>query len=182
MAAEFEELALGLFAERGYDNVSVEDIAAAAGVSARTFYRYFVAKEDVLWLFLQRQGERVHELLGEQDAGSSFFEAYAASLQGHADTVDLDELARWWRVVTSSRSLFGAAFTAQHQLRRQVTPLHAQRFPEAASQPLYLELVSSSCMDAMATASRYWFEHGGDFPAMVREALAYLADGFGRPL
>lgn len=182
MASEFEQVAMGLFAERGYDNVSVDDIAAAAGVSARTFYRYFVAKEDVLRLFPRRQGEAVQKLLAEQEAGPSLFDAYATALQRYAQTADLDEVARWWRVVTGTRSLFGAFMTTQLQLRRLAEPLDAQRFPEAAAQPLYFEMVVSACVMAMATASRRWCEQGGDFAALVREALNYLGDGFRKPL
>ena len=47
--AELEEVALRLFAERGFDETSVEDIAAAAGIGRRTFFRYYPSKLDLVW-------------------------------------------------------------------------------------------------------------------------------------
>src|SRR4051812_32455957 len=54
MVAELEAIALKLFQQRGFDNVTVDHIASEAQISARTFYRYFPGKEDVF----QRQIER----------------------------------------------------------------------------------------------------------------------------
>ena len=47
--ARLERAALELFAGRGYDRTTVEDVAAMAGVSARTAFRYFPAKADLVF-------------------------------------------------------------------------------------------------------------------------------------
>lgn len=46
---ELERIALALFVERGFDATTVEDIAEAACISRRTFFRYFPSKNDVVW-------------------------------------------------------------------------------------------------------------------------------------
>jgi mycofactocin system transcriptional regulator len=47
--AELEQVALELFAARGFEATTVDDIAAAAGIGRRTFFRYYSSKNDVVW-------------------------------------------------------------------------------------------------------------------------------------
>jgi AcrR family transcriptional regulator len=61
--AELTMLAQELFVARGYDETTVDDIAAAAGMSRRTFFRYFASKEDLVLGKYEMFGDRLAEAL-----------------------------------------------------------------------------------------------------------------------
>jgi mycofactocin system transcriptional regulator len=56
---ELEQVAFGLFASRGFDATTVDEIAAAAGIGRRTFFRYFPSKNDVPWGAFEDELERM---------------------------------------------------------------------------------------------------------------------------
>ena len=61
--AELENTAFGLFAARGFEQVTVDEIAAAAGIGRRTFFRYFPSKNDIPWGAFETELERMRARL-----------------------------------------------------------------------------------------------------------------------
>jgi AcrR family transcriptional regulator len=68
MTRTIERAALDLFTRHGFFEVSVDDLAAAAGISQRTFFRYFDSKSDILLGYRRRLDERLLEALRERPA------------------------------------------------------------------------------------------------------------------
>ncbi|MEU9192922.1 TetR/AcrR family transcriptional regulator [Streptomyces hundungensis] len=68
--AAVSEAAIGLFLERGFDKVSVAEVAAAAGISKPTLFRYFPTKEDlVLHRFADHEDEAARVVAAGRAAG-----------------------------------------------------------------------------------------------------------------
>jgi mycofactocin system transcriptional regulator len=60
---ELEHIAFGLFATKGFEQTTVDDIAAAAGIGRRTFFRYFPSKNDIPWGMFEVELERMRARL-----------------------------------------------------------------------------------------------------------------------
>jgi len=65
---ELAQLAKDLFVEKGYDETTIDDLAAAAGMSKRTFFRYFASKEELVMGKYEILGEQLAEDLAARPA------------------------------------------------------------------------------------------------------------------
>ncbi|HEV7651954.1 MAG TPA: mycofactocin system transcriptional regulator [Actinophytocola sp.] len=72
---ELTHIALELFATKGFDATTIDDIAAAAGIGRRTFFRYFASKNDLPWGDFDAQLEQMREHLARMPAGTPLMEA-----------------------------------------------------------------------------------------------------------
>lgn len=82
--AEIADAALRLFFDRGFEGVTVDEIVSAAGVSRRTFFRYFETKEDALLADYPELNARLSEALDASDLAHAM-DAVRAGLHGMAD-------------------------------------------------------------------------------------------------
>src|SRR3954470_18351551 len=79
------EAALRLVAERGLDGVSVDDIAARADVSPRTFFNYFATKDDAMLGLDPAELRRTAQALAERPADEPAVEALRAVQHAQAE-------------------------------------------------------------------------------------------------
>jgi AcrR family transcriptional regulator len=66
MKAQVSEMALDLFLEKGYEQTTIDDICAVAGISRSTFFRYFRSKEDVFMNETSTAGEELLNALRQR--------------------------------------------------------------------------------------------------------------------
>ena len=100
--------ALDLFARQGYDDTTVDEIAAAVGISRRTFFRYYESKPDVVWGEFDAELGRLRDRLAEAPADEPMMDVLRRSViaTNRFGAGELDELRirmvlsapspRWW--------------------------------------------------------------------------------------
>jgi AcrR family transcriptional regulator len=93
---ELRETAFAMFLESGYDAVSIEQIAAQAGVSPRTFFRYFPNKEDVLLEWFDHYGPAIYDAVRTAPADMALFDVvrHAMARPAELSLYSQDELKR----------------------------------------------------------------------------------------
>lgn len=87
--ATLQRIALEQFAERGFDDVKIGEIAAAAGVSERTFYRYFPTKEAVLFQDYQRRLTWLAAALDMRPSSEPILESIRVAIRSFPDNLEI---------------------------------------------------------------------------------------------
>ncbi|RSM97055.1 TetR family transcriptional regulator [Nonomuraea sp. WAC 01424] len=75
------DVAIGLFVDRGFDQVTIAEIAAAAEVSVNTLYNYFAAKEDLVLPPEEASPQRLADIVRDRAPGESAAGAVLARLR-----------------------------------------------------------------------------------------------------
>ncbi|WP_329333373.1 TetR/AcrR family transcriptional regulator [Streptomyces sp. NBC_01352] len=153
--------ALELFATKGYDDTTLEEIAAAAGVSKRTLFNYFRNKEDLALNGLSEQGELIAARLAERPADEDPWASLRAAFQV-LEEMDLTAERR----LEMTTLLFGneslRAGHAEKQARWQdlFAPLIEPRLPDSDHRTLQARAIAAAAITCLQAATEEWMRLG----------------------
>jgi AcrR family transcriptional regulator len=173
------DTALRLFDERGYGEVTVEDICAAVDVSPRTFFRYFPAKEHVLAEPITGALQTIRLSLAGQDRGGSVWTDLRAAVMTAAAEVEhrREEFLRAGRVIRQTPGLLASSARALMEWEQTVRTEVAERLGDTDG--MYPRLLLGTTMLALRTGLDEWSELDGAVAVepLVARALDALEPG-----
>ena len=173
--------ALRLAVEKGWDQVRVEDIAAEAGVSTRTFNNYFASKDEAFLATAYDRGARMQAALAARPAQEPLWPAVInAVVHGFAtEAVDRRQARRIRPTPTLAAEQLKAMMVIEHGLAEGI----ARRIGADLEYDLYPRLVAAAVISATRVTVEHWLRTESDlpFPPVLRDALGCVAAGLPLP-
>jgi AcrR family transcriptional regulator len=166
-----------LFVERGFDNVTIDQVAAAANVSKMTVFNYFARKED---LFFDRDDEPrklIQAALEARGAQSPLRALHALALRLIDQKYGLGSMGprvtQFWRTVSKSPALRARARELNQEIEHDLTRSLAQSVGKSEGDPV-AKLVAALALSAWRVAFREALR--GANGGQARKTLRMLLD------
>ncbi len=178
--------ALELFSEKGFEHTTVDEIAARAGISRRSFFRYFTSKEEAAF---PKQNERLvqfRELLQRYDVrqnGVAAVREACLAIGRQYASERAERLARQ-RLVDSSNALRNFEQAADVEMERILVDELARFGAEAAASDAErlrrARIFAAAVMGLVRVVLREWFDSEGssNLEDIGRSAFSWLEHGF----
>ena len=177
------QAALRLALERGVENVLVEDIAAAANVSPRTFNNYFSSKLEAICAIGIDRAEEIGATLRQRPASEPLWDAITAAVLEHYEGSDQAPGNDWMRRladVLTTPPLVGEYLRITAATQRALAEAIAERLETDIEQDMLPMVLAGAVTAASQVAVRYWFASDPPRPLrpLLRRALRQLAAAF----
>jgi TetR/AcrR family transcriptional regulator, regulator of mycofactocin system len=182
---ELERIAFGLFADKGFEQTTIDDIAAAAGIGRRTFFRYYPSKNDVPWGMFELELERMRVRLSACPPDVPLMDALRVAL---VDFNRIDpEQAPWHRkrmeLILRVPALIAHSTLRFAAWRQVVAEFAAERLGQPAS-ALTPRAIAHALLGVAVAAYEQWLDDetadlGRLLDSAVRQVSAAFAEGPG---
>jgi len=177
---ELQLIAVRLFTAHGFEATTIEQITAAAGVSERTFFRYFTTKSSVLWSEFETEVGAIKAALADVPDSVPMMDAIRGAVvaANRYRAEDVPEMRMRMTLIATEPALsFGAA---EHYAdwERAVSEFAARRLGQPADS-LYCLAIGRAVLAACRAAYDRWSARADDdLPRYLDDLLSALAAGF----
>jgi mycofactocin system transcriptional regulator len=177
---ELRLIALRMFEERGFDNTTIEQIAAAAGVSERTFFRYFATKASVLWTDFETEVELIRSALAAVTDDVPMMDAIRGAVVAanhyHAD--DVPEMQMRMQLIATVPALSFSAAEHYEAWELAISEFAGRRLGQPAESLYPLTIGRAALAASRAAYDRWSVRADDDLTTYLDAALTALAAGF----
>lgn len=184
--AALEQVGFELFARQGFDRTTVDDIAAAAGIGRRTFFRYFASKNDLVWGDFEAELVKLDELLAATDPAAPMMDALRGAVVefNRFDPAVVPWHRQRMALILRVPTLQADSTVRYASWRTLVTEFAARRTGRVASD-LLPRLIGHTVLAACIAAYEHWLnDEQASLGSLLDLGLRQLAAGFddaGRP-
>jgi len=188
VAGELRDAALMLLATRGFDAVTVDDIVAAAGMSRRTFHRYFASKEDVVVRFLADMSADIVAALAARPPAEPPSVALRhavwvplAACTDHPDHIERSRIVV--RLILDTPALRARWLERQARCRAELTAELAARCGLDPDADVYPEMAAGMALVVLDTVLERWQPGDGEqrLAELTDRAFAVIATALDAP-
>jgi mycofactocin system transcriptional regulator len=173
------DVALQLFAARGFENVSVDDVAQAAGIARRTLFRYYPSKNAIPWGDFDAHLQHLRELLDQVDPDVPLGQALRAALLAF-NTFDESETLRHrqrMRVILQTAELQAYSMTMYAGWREVIAAFVARR-TSTKTTDLLPQTVAWMLLGVALSAYEHWLEDESvSLPQALGDAFDVVGSG-----
>jgi AcrR family transcriptional regulator len=166
-------VAIDLFAEKGFDETTLDDIVTAAGTSRRTFFRYFESKRDLIAQPIVSYGASLTTAIESCPRDSSTAELFRHVVVEVAQRTVADPRMR---KVMAIAAKYPAAREAQLSRVAEVQDRVAEAFTKRSQDDLSAQVLASLTLSALSLTYRVWFSQGKkDIASAAQKVFAELS-------
>nr|WP_210768599.1 TetR/AcrR family transcriptional regulator [Arthrobacter sp. E3] len=177
--------ALDFLRNRDFNAFTVDDVAAAAGVSRRTFFNYFSSVEAAVASFTQNYLDQVIVELVARPSDEPLLESAQSALSAGGSARDLAILAETF-TLTQDPQLARFQLQAWEECSLKITEVAKQRLPEGTDE-LYIFALVGAVVGSCKGAFQVWFQKHGtniteeslaDLRSLLASTVGLIRNGF----
>ncbi|GAB3307854.1 mycofactocin system transcriptional regulator [Epidermidibacterium keratini] len=174
---EIERAGLALFADRGFDAVSVDDIAAEVGIGRRTFFRYYPSKNDLVWGRFDELIDEWEAWMRAHTAEMPLLQAIRAAVLHFNDFPEDDDTHRLRMSLILQNPALQAHATLRYQRWRDAIARYSARRLGVDNEAFTPRVIGHIALGAALASYEQWLlTPDADLRGLLDDALTVLAE------